>query len=195
MPEYVAFAHRFGIICKFLWRTARIFVVKEWCGNFCSVNRWIWGLESTSAQPFPILHESGDFIISHKRIIFYCAESALFNFIKFQKIVNCQFKSFFNFQLNNCQLSIVNCQLLSACFSVSSPNLPRCYPVATPFLLRSYLEPCGLLSRCFSVTSPNLLAYIKVCIFFLPPCYNFVTVLLSPCYPVPWKLFFRFFSA
>ena len=94
-------------------------------------------------------------------------------------------KSFFNFQLNNCQLSIVNCQLLSAYFSVSSPNLPRCYPVATPFLLRSYLEPCGLLSRCFSVTSPNLLAYIKVCIFFLPPCYNFVTVLLSPCYPVP----------
>ena len=172
MPEYVAFAHRFGIICMFLWRTARIFVVKEWCGNFCSVNRWIWGLESTSAQPFPILHESGDFIISHKRIIFYCAESALFNFL-------------------HCPLWIVNY------YRLTSPYLLRTFPVATPLLPRSYSVATSNLAAYFPVASLLLLRTFWLTSKYASSFFPLVTTLLLFCYllaiPYPESCFFGSF--
>ena len=57
---------------------------------------------------------------------------------KFQKIVNCQ-------------LSIVNCQLLSAYFSVSSPNLLAYIKVCIFFLPPCYNFVTVLLSPCYPV--------------------------------------------
>ena len=67
----------------------------------------------------------------------------------------------------NCQLSTVNCEL----FWLASPNLPRSYPVPTPYLLRSY-----------SVATSNLPAYFPVSTPYLSACYPLVIPLLPAYY-------------
>ena len=68
-------------------------------------------------------------------------------------------------------------------YRLSSPYLPRSYPVPTPFLPRSYSPAIGLLLRTLPVPSG------------LPSaCYPLTIPLLPPCLPEPSALLDTFFQ-